>query len=143
MNAVPKSAKSFRLSVRGVIFDNNGHCLLLRRSAINHNFVGCWEWPGGQVDSGEDFAAALLREVHEETSFIVQITGLAGAVTYEMATVYMALLCMEVSAVSGKLQLSEEHDDFSWVPLPQFSEFSFPPNVRAFMLEYAKRKMTL
>jgi len=49
------TVKPFRLAVKAVIFDDQQRCLLLRRSAINHHFVGCWEWPGGKVDEGEDF----------------------------------------------------------------------------------------
>ena len=88
MNAIT-SAKPFRLVVKAVILDGQQRCLLLRRSAFNHNFAGCWEWPGGKVDGGEDFATALLREAREETGLVVQITGLAGAITYEMAAAHM------------------------------------------------------
>ena len=71
--------KPFRLTVKAVLLNDQQCCLLVRRSAYNRNFVGCWEWPGGKVDEGEDFATALLREAREETGLEVQITALAGA----------------------------------------------------------------
>ena len=92
--------------------------------------------------SGEDFATALLREAREETGLVVQITGLAGAMTYEMAAAHIVLLCMETSRVSGELRLSEEHDELAWVPLGELARYQFTPGVGDFMLDYAKRKGT-
>jgi ADP-ribose pyrophosphatase YjhB (NUDIX family) len=54
----PVFPQPFRLAVKAVVIDDANRCLLLRRSAANKNFVGCWEWPGGKVDPGEDFASA-------------------------------------------------------------------------------------
>ena len=140
MNA-PITVKPFRLTVKAVILDDQQRCLLVRRSASNHSFVGCWEWPGGKVDDGEDFATALLREVSEETDLAVEITGLAGATMYEMPAIHMVLLCMEASRVSGELRLSEEHDNLAWVPFTEFHKYAFSPGVDVFMLDYAKLKL--
>ena len=140
MNAPAAPVKPYRLTVKAVILDDQQRCLLVRRSAFNKNFVGCWEWPGGKVDEGEDFATALLREAREETGLAVQITGLAGAMTYEMPVAHIVLLCMEASRVSGELRLSEEHDDLAWVPLGELARFNFSPGIGEFMLDYARRK---
>jgi len=75
--------KPFKLSVKAVILDGENRCLLIRRSPVNHNFVGKWEWPGGKPDPGEDFTSALLREVREETALEVEITGRDGAGTFQ------------------------------------------------------------
>jgi 8-oxo-dGTP diphosphatase len=135
------TVKPYRLTVKAVILDGQRRCLLVRRSAFNRSFVGCWEWPGGKVDDGEDFATALLREAREETGLEVQITGLAGAAMYEMPAMHMVLLCMEASILSGELRLSEEHDDLVWAPLVEFQKFTFSPGVDVFMLDYAKQKL--
>ena len=123
MNATA-TVKPFRLTVKAVIVDSQKRCLLLRRSAFNHSFVGKWEWPGGKVDDGEDFATALLREAREETGLALQITGLVGVTTYEVPVAHIVLLCMETSRVSGELRLSEEHDDFAWVPLEELARWN-------------------
>ena len=132
--------KPFSLAVKAVILDAAGGCLLIRRSAANLHFVGMWEWPGGKVDVGEDFATALVREVREETGLALQITGLAGATAYEMAAAQIVLLCMDARCISGELRLSQEHDDLAWAPLAEFQKFTFTPGVGVFMLDYAKRK---
>lgn len=133
-------AKPYSLAVKAVALDDQNRCLLIRRSGSNRHFVGCWEWPGGKVDAGEDFATAVVRETREETSLEVEITGLVGATTFEMPAVHVVLLCMEVRIIGGQIRLSEEHDTFDWVPLSEFSRRPFPEQVRDFMLEYAHRK---
>ncbi len=133
-------AKPFKLSVKAVVLDEQERCLLIRRSSRCRNFVGEWEWPGGKVDPGEDFASALVREVKEETSLEVEITGLAGATQWEMATVNVILLCLEARWTAGEVRPSEEHDAWEWVPLSQFPGRALTSQARDFMLDYAKCK---
>lgn len=132
--------KPFRLAVKAVILDEQGRCLLIRRSAHNRNFVGRWEWPGGKVDPGEDFATALKREVMEETGLQVEITGLAGATHFEMPAVHVILLCLEARPAGGELKLSEEHDDSGWTPLAELGRLELTDNVRSLMLDYAAKE---
>jgi 8-oxo-dGTP diphosphatase len=134
------TVKPFRLAVKAIVLDGQRRCLLIRRSPANHNFVGKWEWPGGKVDAGEDFATAVVREAREETGLEVEITSLAGATSFEMPAAQIVLLCLEVRIVSGEIRLSDEHDDFTWVPLQEFSRHNLPEQVREYMLDYAKRK---
>ena len=122
-----------------MIFDEQGRCLLVRRSGQCRNFVGRWEWPGGKVDEGEDFATALVREVREETFLDVEIVGLAGATQYEMATTSVILLCLEARRTAGEVHLSVEHDDFAWVPLPDLHRWELIDQTRAFMLECVQK----
>ena len=133
--------KPFYLSVRAIILDSDFRCLLVRRSAQNRNFAGCWEWPGGKVESGENFNDALIREVHEETSLTVEITKLAGATQYETPTANVVMICMEVRVVRGEIQLSSEHDDFAWVPFQQFTNRILPNLERKFILDYAAKRL--
>ncbi|MCU0856833.1 MAG: NUDIX domain-containing protein [Pontiellaceae bacterium] len=133
------NTKPYGLSVKAVIFDQQGRCLLIRRSAHNKNFVGCWEWPGGKADPGEDFASALHREVAEETGLTVELTGFACATSFEMPKVNVVLLCMEARLIGGDIRLSEEHDDFIWVPPADLSRYKHPVYITNMMLEYAAR----
>ena len=57
-----------------------------------------------------------------------------------MPKVIVVLLCMEARMTGGELKLSEEHDEFAWVPLAEISQRRLPDQVREFMLDYAKRK---
>lgn len=138
---IMSSPKPFSMAVKAVILDDEGRCLLIRRSAHNTNLVGCWEWPGGKLDPGESFAVGLEREVMEECGLTIELTGLAGALEFEMPKVRVVLLCMEARLTGGTIRMSEEHDDFSWVPLSDLKYQTLPVHHRDFMLGYAGRKM--
>ena len=57
-----------------------------------------------------------------------------------MANVNVVLLCMETRLTGGELKLSEEHDDFAWVPLDELALKPLPAQVGDFMMDYAQRK---
>ena len=47
--------KPLRLSVKIVVRDDAGRCLLLKRSLTSKGNPGKWEFPGGKIDPGESF----------------------------------------------------------------------------------------
>lgn len=134
------SQKPFGLAVKAVIVDDEGRSLLIRRSRANRNFVGQWEWPGGKSDPREAFDDALKREVLEECGLEVEITGVVGAMAYEMPAVHVVLLSLETRVVGGELKLSDEHDEVAWVPFQQYAHVDLVDNVRPFMLDYAAKR---
>jgi 8-oxo-dGTP diphosphatase len=133
------STKPFRLAVRAVIRDEQGRCLLLRRSNACKAFVGTWEWPGGKADPGETFDVAVRREVVEETGLEIELTGVAGAFHIEMAQQHLAVLCMEAVPSGGSLRLSEEHDQLAWTPLADLLQWNLTDGFREFAEAYIKR----
>jgi 8-oxo-dGTP diphosphatase len=64
--------------VGGLVYDEAGRLLLIRRA--NEPGRGLWSVPGGRVEQGEDDAAALIREMREETGLDVVPGPLVGNV---------------------------------------------------------------
>lgn len=62
--AAPPRGKVTRVAV-GVLIRGDGRVLLADRPA-GKPYAGYWEFPGGKIEPGEDVAAALERELHEE-----------------------------------------------------------------------------
>ncbi|MBV8743353.1 MAG: NUDIX domain-containing protein, partial [Sinobacteraceae bacterium] len=57
-----------RTAVRVVLLDARGSVLLLHtRDLSDSNSDSAWELPGGGVETGESFFAAVYREIQEET----------------------------------------------------------------------------
>ena len=132
--------KPFSLAVRAVILDEQGRCLLLRRSNACRSFVGKWEWPGGKVDDGETFDAALLREIQEETGLQIELIGAIGTYNIEMAQIRLVVLCMEARLADGTFRLSEEHDNYSWVPLADLPKWDITAGLKELAESYAIKK---
>lgn len=75
----PPPRKLTRVAV-GVLIQRDGRVLLADRPA-GKPYAGYWEFPGGKIELGEDVAAALQRELHEELG--IEIGRSAPWVTFE------------------------------------------------------------
>ena len=64
--------------VGAVVLDPGGRLLLIRRG--NEPGRGLWSVPGGRVEPGESVAAAVEREVREETGLVVRAGAEVGRV---------------------------------------------------------------
>ncbi|MEP0314692.1 MAG: (deoxy)nucleoside triphosphate pyrophosphohydrolase [Hyphomonas sp.] len=63
------------LVVAAALYDAKGRILLAQRPA-GKPMAGLWEFPGGKIESGETPERALVRELHEELSIMVDETSL-------------------------------------------------------------------
>ena len=76
--------------VLAAIVDGRGRVLVQPRAG-DPALAGTWELPGGKVRPGEDHAAALAREVEEETGVAVRVGELAVALCHAYADRRVAL----------------------------------------------------
>lgn len=86
--------------VLAAIVDGQGRVLVQPRAG-DPALAGTWELPGGKVRPGEDHAAALAREVEEETGVAVRVGELAVALCHAYPDRRVALhtyLCEPVGA---------------------------------------------
>ena len=113
--------KPYALSVKVVILEKSGCCLLLKRSLNDRWNPGKWEFPGGKVEPGEQFDEALLRETMEETGLIISLIRVVGATEFELLDRKVAEIIMEGHLESGEVHLSNEHDDYAWVALRELT----------------------
>lgn len=77
-----------------------------------------WEFPGGQVENGENIIDALFREIKEETGISVKVDKLVGIYQnikseseFIGTKVMFDFLC---EYVSGELATSEESEKVGW-----------------------------
>jgi 8-oxo-dGTP diphosphatase len=73
INEFLKENKSFEKkdSVKAIVFCPQKKILILRRQE-GEGGAGNWDFPGGGIETGEDQAAALKREVFEETNLQIK-----------------------------------------------------------------------
>lgn len=119
--------KPFALSVKVLIRDGEGRCLLLKRSMSSKGNPGKWDLPGGKLDPGENLEQALLRETAEETGLTISLKRVVGAAESEAPGRRVAYLVFEGHITSGQVHLSGEHDDFTWVGLKDLEKMDIAP----------------
>jgi ADP-ribose pyrophosphatase YjhB (NUDIX family) len=115
--------------VGAVVHDPTGRLLVVRRA--NEPGAGLWSLPGGRVESGEDDAAAVVREVAEETSLTVDVGPLVGEVrrpgvgseTYVIRD--YACTPRGTAAVAG-----DDASDVRWVTLAELDRLPLVPLLR-------------
>jgi 8-oxo-dGTP diphosphatase len=111
--------KPFALAVRFLLFNDDGEVLLLQRSHSSKTNPGTWELPGGKIDSGEQFDAALFREMQEETGLAVRIHHAAGTAEQQVPAWHVIHLVLTGTLVSGSLRISREHEAFRWAGIDE------------------------
>ena len=92
----------------GLAYDASGRLLLVLRA--NDPGRGRWSVPGGRVEAGEDDAAAVIREMREETGLDVRPGRLIGRVArgpYTIADYACAV-------VGGTLRAGDDALDARW-----------------------------
>ena len=107
--------------VGGLAYDHSGRLLLVQRA--NEPGRGLWSLPGGRVEQGEDDAAALVREMAEETGLVVQPGGLVGRVRrgpYEIAD-------YRCRVVGGTLIAGDDALDVRWCDAATLLELPLVP----------------
>jgi mutator protein MutT len=118
------------LSLKALLLDTEGRCLLLRRSAASKDNAGKWEMPGGKIDPDESFDVALAREVREETGLTIRLIRPFETAMSDLPDRQVVYLVMLAQAEPGKVRLSEEHDEFQWVAPSDLEDIDFSPQFR-------------
>jgi 8-oxo-dGTP diphosphatase len=75
-----------------------------------------WEFPGGKVESGENPAAAIVREISEELGCTVAVTQALPPFTHDYRTVVIEMIPFLCALVPGSPEPHpHEHSAIAWV----------------------------
>ena len=119
----------------GALVSDTAHRVLL----IDSPWRG-WEFPGGQIECGEDVIGGLKREILEETGIHVTVGALAGLYSNLSNGVVIATFLADYLA--GKPVTSAESLQVKWCPRDRCEAKVTHPAVRARlrdMLDYDGR----
>jgi 8-oxo-dGTP diphosphatase len=95
----------------------DGLVLLARRAPHRNAYPDLWSFPGGHVEAGESFDAALIRELREEIGVVPVKYRLAGTIADPNAADDPATYHMyEVTAWDGgePAMTGDEHTALAW-----------------------------
>lgn len=121
------------VAVGGIVDDGQGNVLLVKMRDRG------WEFPGGQVDSGESLLGALIREVREESGIEVEPRWLVGVYSNTSAHKWRdgvtdaptkVMLDFACRAVGGELAVSDETTASRWVAAGEALTLITAPAIR-------------
>jgi 8-oxo-dGTP diphosphatase len=117
--------------VAGAVVLRAGRVLILRRRPEDFR-GGTWELPSGRIEPGEDLAAALAREVAEETGLAVLATGaVVGTFDYASRSGRRTRQVNVVVAVEDGPVTTTEHDAHRWVGVADLPDSGLSEQSRA------------
>ena len=128
----PGSAARPVVAVGGVAVVD-GRLLLVRRGRPPQ--AGRWTVPGGRVEAGEALAAAVEREVHEETGLAVRCGPLLGWVERLGPEHHFVILdfTVDVDPTAGDPVAGDDATDAAWVPLDAVPTFDLVDGLEHFL----------
>lgn len=101
-----------RIVVAAAIINDASRTLLLAQRRSPAELAGLWELPGGKVEDGETWQAALEREIDEELGVRIEAgEQIGGAVTVRPGLELVALRARIVEGVERPL----DHSALRWV----------------------------
>jgi 8-oxo-dGTP diphosphatase len=108
-----------------VVLLHEGKVMAAQRAA-HMDLPGCWEFPGGKVEEGESPESCLVREVLEELSITIRITGALPPVTHAYPSKTIQLLPFLATWNSGTIHLSE-HAQLRWLAREELLSVDWAP----------------
>ena len=94
------------VAVGAIVFDDDGRVLVVQRARPPAQ--GLWSVPGGKVEAGESIAAAVAREVREETGLDVEVGPLVEVVERIGGDYHYVILDHVARVVGGMLVASAD-----------------------------------
>ncbi len=126
--------KKIGVSQKAIIFNREGKILVLRRSGTALSNPGKWDFPGGDLEFGEDAIGGIIREIREEAGLEVKNLNLFDVESHiNKEGDFWVTIAYIAKAVSDKVILSYEHDEFKWLTAEDFLKLESSEKLRRFV----------
>ncbi len=106
------------LIISTAIIRNAKNEILLVKRSQKSSYPGYWQLVEGKMESGESPEETISREVMEETKTQIDKIELKSVHHNEIEAKGLKYLCFRVvfnvTTISNKIKLSDEHTDFGW-----------------------------
>ena len=109
---------------KGLIENKNGEFLMLKKADDYDFTAGKWEQPGGKIEEGENRFQALKREIKEETGLEIESSEDLVRIELEDEN-HINCYVLHSSDFSGEIELSDEHEEYTWVRPENFSKLEW------------------
>jgi 8-oxo-dGTP diphosphatase len=113
--------------VAGVVIKQNNKYLLVQEATKAY---GLWNFPAGQVDVGENFEQAAIREAKEESGYDVELMGKIGI--FQEKPIDAVKHAFEAKIIGGELNFpKDELLDVAWFTFTEIEEMKTQGKLRS------------
>lgn len=112
--------------VVAAVIEHEGRYLITQRTSTAV-LPGLWEFPGGRIESDEDEAAALIREVKGRICVTVVVGDKLGENIHKYSTYAVSLTMFACTIPDGAHPYPASVADLRWVASREFHDYDFPP----------------
>ena len=112
-----------QVGVKILLKNKEGKFLLLQRNPVKYPEVGAkWDIVGGRINPGLSLLENLKREVMEEAG--LEIVGDPKLILAQdiLKTDKHVVRLTYIGEAVGEVKLSEEHSEFRWLSIEEFSK---------------------
>lgn len=110
-----------RILLKAIITKENKF-FALKRSADAYSRPNCWDFPGGNLEFGENADKCIIREIKEETS--LSIKDIMPLHVISELDLKKNIFWIEIGYIcaykKGKVKLSLEHSEYKWLSKEKF-----------------------
>lgn len=110
-----------RPAISAAIIADDGKVLMVRRRVKEGELS--WQFPAGQVESGETPEQAAVRETSEEVGLTVKASKFLGQRVHPKTGRTMCYVACDVISGEATVADEEELDSFAWVEHGQLPEY--------------------
>ena len=114
--------------VVSIALTNEANEILLSKRPNNKHLAGFWEFPGGEVESGETPEGALIREIKEELNIDINDKCIAplSFSEFDYKEFQLLLLLYICRRWEGEPK-SMENNELKWVEPNMLRKYKMPP----------------
>jgi len=122
------------IAVGAVVVDDD-RLLLIRRG--RGPAQGDWSVPGGRVEVGETLAAAVVRELHEETALSGFCEDLVGWVERISDDYHFVIMDFRVRVLDTEpIVAGDDAAEVAWVPFTEVADYRLVDGLSEFLIEH-------
>ncbi len=126
--------KKVGISQKAIIFNKEGKFLVIHRTKTAPSNPNKWDFPGGDLDFGEDATDGIIREIKEESGLEVRELKPFDVESHiNKQGDFWVTIAYTAKANSDRIVLSFEHDEFKWLTVGEFLKLESPEKLRRFV----------
>ncbi|HLM83935.1 MAG TPA: nucleotide exchange factor GrpE [Candidatus Bathyarchaeia archaeon] len=133
----------FEFTVKAVVVNHEGKCLILSRSDGDKTAPNRFDLPGGRIEEGETIDGAIKREVTEEVGIKIEVGPAIHYLDWSKERNGKIIFCKGLRLLAfhkkGEVKISEEHSNFEWLnfddAISKFSDQGFEADKRVSLIK--------